>query len=286
VDWGAAQARLRGPAFAPIAPALARLDPCRWPAHEELTALAVGIVTSRGVPVRFVPPRTRHDEGRPYYELHIAQTGEVETRAQNWHDLFNALAWVALPKAKAAINAQHAAMLEEGGREEARRRNPARDALTLFDEGGVAVASGDPTLLQLIAEHRWKELFWLRRDELAGKVRFIAFGHSLFEKMLAPFIGIVAKTVFLPVDEGFAALPGPAQAARADALLAAHFADRSRFASPRSMAPLPVLGIPGWHPGTSREDFYDDADHFRPKGGERQKRGQIPFSDDSPEKGI
>jgi len=54
--------------------------------------------------VRFVPPRTRHDEGRPYYELHIAQTGEVETRPGNWHDLFNALAWVAFPRRKAAIN--------------------------------------------------------------------------------------------------------------------------------------------------------------------------------------
>jgi len=272
VDWAAAQARLRGPAFAPIAPALARLDPGRWPAHDELTALAGGIVTSRGLPVRFVPPRAQQDEGRAYYEMHIAQSGEVETRAENWHDLFNALAWVAFPKSKAAINAQHAAMLEEGGQEEARRRNPARDALTLFDEGGVAVASSSPELLRLIVDFEWKELLWRRREELARKVRFIAFGHSLFEKMLDPFIGIVAKTVFLPVDEAFADLPGPAQVARADALLAAHFAERSRFASPRSMAPLPVLGIPGWHPGTAREDFYDDADHFRPR-----KKGSESF---------
>lgn len=263
MDWAGAQARLRGPAFAPIAPALARLDPCRWPAHEELTALAEGIVTSRGVPVRFVPPRTQRDEGRPCYEMHIAQTGEVETRAENWHDLFNALAWVAFPRAKAAINAQHAAMLEVGGREEARRRNPARDALTLFDEGGVAVASASPELLRLIVDFEWKELLWHRREELARKVRFIAFGHSLLEKMLAPFTGIVAKTVFLPVDEGFAALSGSAQAARADALLAAHFADCLRFASPRSMAPLPVLGIPGWYPDTDREAYYDDPMHFR-----------------------
>jgi hypothetical protein len=267
VDWAAAQARLRGPAFAPIAPAVARLDPSGWPTHEELTALAEGIVTARGVPVRFVPPRTQDDEGRPCYEMHIAQTGDVETRAENWHDLFNALAWIAFPRAKAAINAQHAAMLAEGGEAAARRRGPERDALTLFDEGGVAIASSDPALLQLVAEHRWKELFWLRRDELARHARFIAFGHSLFEKMLAPFIGIVAKTVFLHVEQGFAALPGPEQVARADALLAAHFADRSRFASPRSMAPLPVLGIPGWYPGNSRADFYDDADHFRPKRG-------------------
>ena len=287
MDWAAAQARLRGPAFAPIAPALSRLDPCRWPAHEELTALAAGIVTSRGMPVRFVPPLAQHDGGRPHYEMRIARTGEVETRAENWHDLFNALAWVAFPKAKAAINAQHAAMLEEGGPEEARRRNPARDALTLFDEGGVAVASS--SIRRSCGSSRTtggRSSSGCGATGSRGTRNFIAFGHSLFEKMLTPFIGIVAKTVFLPVDEGFAILPGPAQAGRADALLAAHFADRSRFASPRSMAPLPVLGIPGWHPGTSREDFYDDADHFQPKTGRREKRGQIPFPGKSSGKGI
>jgi len=26
---------------------------------------------------------------------------------------------------------------------------------------------------------------------------------------------------------------------------------------------MPVLGIPGWHPDTSIESFYDDATHFR-----------------------
>lgn len=151
--------------FAPIAPAIARLDPARWPTHEELTALAEGIVTSRGITIRFVAPRAQRDEGRPYYERHIAESGEVETRPENWHDLFNALAWVAFPKAKAVINAQHAAMLAEGGEEEARHRSSARDALTLFDEGGVVVASSSPALLRLIVDFEWKELFWHRRED-------------------------------------------------------------------------------------------------------------------------
>jgi hypothetical protein len=267
VDWTAAQERLRGPVFAPIAPAVARLDPGRWPTHAQLTALADGIVTAQGIPVRFVPPRTQRDEGRPYYELHVARTGEVETRAENWHDLFNALAWIAFPRAKAAINAQHAAMLAEGGEAEAARRSPERDALTLFDEGGVVVASSAPGLLRLIVDFEWKELFWRRREELAQRARFIAFGHSLFEKALDPYIGMVAKTVFVPVGDFFPMLPPESQVAEADGLLAAHFAVRSRFASPKAMAPLPVLGIPGWHADTDRESFYDDADHFRPKKG-------------------
>ncbi|MBL0143420.1 MAG: DUF3025 domain-containing protein [Betaproteobacteria bacterium] len=263
MDWAAARTRLRGPVFAPLAPALARLDPFRWPTHADLTRLAEGIVTSRDIPLRFVPPRAQRDERRPNYERHIAESGEVETRADNWHDLFNALAWIAFPKAKAAINEQHAAMLSAGGEEEARRRNPARDALTLFDEGGVVVASSSPALLRLIVDFEWKELFWHRRAELSGKVRFIAFGHSLFEKALDPFIGIVAKTVFVPVSEMFAMLPPESQVAQADVLLAAHFANRSRFTSPKVMAPIPVFGIPGWYPDTERESYYDDKDHFR-----------------------
>jgi len=263
MDWPAAQEKLRGPAFAPLAAAIARLDRSRWPTLDELNALADAVVTSRGMPVRFVPPREQRDGSRPTYERHIGESGEVETRPQNWHDLFNALAWIAFPQAKAAINAQHAAMLEEGGEEEARRRSPARDALTLFDEGGVAVASSSPALLRLIVEHEWKELFWHRREEVAEKMRFVAFGHALFEKALDPFIGIVAKTVFVPVGDLFPMLPPETQMAQADSLLAAHFAVRSRFLSPKSMPPLPVLGIPGWYHDTDREGYYDDPDHFR-----------------------
>jgi len=274
VDWAAAQERLRGPVFAPLAPAIARLDPGRWPTHEDLTALAAGVVSSRGIPIRFVPPRTQRDEGRPYYERHIAESGEVETRPANWHDLFNALVWIAFPKAKAAINAQHEAMLAEGGEEEARRRSPARDALTLFDEGGVAVASSSPEMLRLIIDFEWKALFWERREELARKVRFVAFGHSLFEKALEPFEGVVAKTVFLPVSDFFAMLSPQSQVEEVDSLLAAHFAQRSRFTSPKAMAPLPAFGVPGWHPGTAFEPYYDCADHFRKK----REKGTDPFS--------
>jgi DUF3025 family protein len=259
---------LRGPIFAPLARVAAELPQDRWPTHEELTAVAAarGIVTSRGQPLRFVAPREHTDRERRYYEIRIAETGEVETRPENWHDLFNAFAWLAYPAAKAAINAQHAAILEERGEEEAKRRSPERDALTLFDEGGVVVLSTSPQLLRLIVDFEWKELFWNRRSELEGRMRFLGFGHAMFEQALDPYLGMVAKTVFVPVDELFFMLPMEAQVERADALLAAHFTDRARFRSPKMMAPMPVLGVPGWHPGTAREDYYDDASHFRSKG--------------------
>lgn len=265
VDWAAAGERLRTPIFAPLASAIGRLPRERWPDRAALTAAAEGVRTARGVALRFVAPREHTDRERRYYELHIADTGEVETRPENWHDLFNALVWITFPKAKAAINAQHAAILEERGESEARRRSPERDALTLFDEGGVAVASSSPELLGLIVDFEWKELFWSRRDELGRKLRFLAFGHALYEKALEPHIGIVAKTVFAPVGESFMMLPGPSQVLEADSLLARHFESRTRFATPKAMAPMPVLGVPGWHPDTERESFYDDPEHFRRK---------------------
>ncbi|MGZ5660123.1 MAG: DUF3025 domain-containing protein [Usitatibacter sp.] len=266
MDWAAARERMRTPLYAPLASAFDRLSAERWPTHDELTVLASHAVTARGSAIRFVMPRGNDARERRYYELRIAESGEIETRPGNWHDLFNALAWIAYPRAQAAIHAQHAAILEERGEEEAKRRSPERDALTLFDEGGVVVASGSPELSRLIADFEWKELFWRRRGELEARMRFFAFGHALHEQALAPYHGMVAKTVSVEADGALLALPLEAQVARVDELLAAHFSDRTRFSSPRAMPPLPVLGIPRWHPDTALESFYDDAKHFRSKG--------------------
>jgi hypothetical protein len=264
MDWTSARERLASPIFAPLAPALARLPADRWPAHAELSVLAEGVRTGRGKAVRFVKPRERNDRERRYYESHIAETGEVETR-ENWHDLFNALAWVTYPRSKARINAQHAAILEEGGDAEARQRSPERDALTLFDEGGVVVACSSPGLLRHIVDFEWKELFWSRRAELQEKARFFVFGHACYEQALEPYIGMVAKTVFVPVSDFFFMLSLESQLEEVDKLVASHFASRARFASPKAMAPMPVLGVPGWHFSAQDERFYDDESHFRSK---------------------
>jgi len=263
MDWSEAQQRLAEPMFAPLRAAFARLPRDRWPTHEELSAAAEGLETASGRGLRFVPPPKPGAGERRSYEERIAATGEVATRERDWHDLFNALAWLAYPRTKARINAQHAAILAEGGEEEALRRGPERDALTLFDEGGVIVASSSAQLLRLAADREWKQLFWHRRAEHAASLAFFAFGHALFEKGLAPYPGIVAKTIFVRVDELFFVLPGEAQVARIDEAASGHFANRMRFASPRAMPPLPVLGIPGWHPDTARESWYDDERHFQ-----------------------
>jgi hypothetical protein len=249
--------RLEGPVFEPLRAALARLAPDRWPTHAELTAAASGILTCGGRQLAFVTPREHSDRERRYYEVRVAQSGEVETRAENWHDLFNALAWITFPRAKAAINAQHAVLLAERGDAEALRRGPERDALTLFDEGGVAVVSSDPEVFRRIVDFEWKALFWHGRESLARTTRFIGFGHAFYEQMREPFLGLVAKTVFLEAAD--------VAGCDVDARLAGHFADRARFHSPKAMAPMPVLGVPGWYPESQHEAFYDDPKHFRGK---------------------
>ena len=254
---------LASPIFEPLRPLLQALPQDRWPTHSELTALADGVTTARGMPVRFVPPRGHDEHERRYYEVRIAESGEVETRPENWHDLFNALVWITFPRAKAMINDKHARMLEERGEAEARRRSPERDALTLFDEGGVVVSTSSPEVMRLIREFEWKELFWTRREELGEKARFFVFGHACYEQALAPYVGMVSKTLFVPVSDFFFMLAPESQLEEIDQQVAGHFASRARFASPKSMAPMPVLGVPGWHPSTALAAFYDDANHFR-----------------------
>ena len=264
MEWPEARARLAAPIFAPLQPILSQLPGERWPTLDELSALAANVRTAMDRPVRFVAP-DRMAGDRLTYERHIAMTGEVPSRPRNWHDLFNALCWITWPLTKAKINAQHVALLDERGDAELRQRGPERDSLTLFDEGGVIVAASDPALLQLVRDFCWKELFWERRAEAEARLRFFVFGHGCYEQALAPYLGMVAKTVFVPVDELFHLLPIEVQLPRVDALAAAFFASRIRFSSPKSLAPMPILGVPGWHFGEQDEAFYSDAKHFRSK---------------------
>ncbi|TGT79046.1 DUF3025 domain-containing protein, partial [Mesorhizobium sp. M8A.F.Ca.ET.161.01.1.1] len=46
-----------------------------------------------------------------HYETRIAR-GRIATRADNWHDLFNALVWAAYPQLKRALNVQQCRHIE------------------------------------------------------------------------------------------------------------------------------------------------------------------------------
>ncbi len=260
ISWRAAANMLEAPFFDGVRDLLRELVRAdglgrnTWPTHAALNAIATErqITNARGVPIRFVPPASDSISAMRY-ETDIAHTGAVPTR-ENWHDLFNALQWIAFPHVKSAINEQHAQLLAAGGALEATARSAPRDVLTMADESGVIVASADDSLLDLIRQFQWRELFVDRRDAVIAHMHFVLVGHGLMEKALAPFVGMTAKAILLNVD---------ARATSIDRAAADWLADEGHLADSRQLAPLPLLGIPGWDARNESARFYDNAAYFR-----------------------
>src|SRR5258706_875283 len=145
---------LDAPIFAALVPLLRCLPPDRFPRYDELNALATPSVASGGgAPIRFVPPAASVQYATPVFG-----TGEVQTRPDNWHDLFNALVWLAFPRTKAGLKLHHCEEIR--ARRGERLRGTARDGLTLFDEGGIVVAAAGAELVALLPRYSWQELVW------------------------------------------------------------------------------------------------------------------------------
>lgn len=184
-----------------------------------------------------------------HYEARIAQ-GRIATRADNWHDLFNALVWASHPQLKRALNVQqcqHIEAMPPG------QRNRAQAALTQFDETGVIVRVRDDTLLRAWDGHDWPALFEPTRWQ-GGDIAIAAvFGHALMEQALLPGRLLVGKCVVVQ---------GDADAACVDAVTAA-IAEGRAVTDPLQLRPLPLAGIPGWH-DVQDSAFYRNADYFRP----------------------
>ncbi|HEX4798261.1 MAG TPA: DUF3025 domain-containing protein [Burkholderiales bacterium] len=249
---------LDAPIFTALKPLLQRLPTDRFPRLDELNALATPtVVSGGGAPIRFVPPAASAQ-----YEVRIFEAGEVQTRADNWHDLFNALVWLAFPKTKAVLNRHHCEQIR--ARRGERLRGTARDVLTLFDEGGIIVAAADAELPVLLREFRWKELFWRRRADVLRSMRFYVFGHAIYEKALEPYKGVTAKALIVDVAPDLLDVPLARQLTELDAHAADYFSGSQALASTRTLSPLPILGIPRWEPANACEEYYDDRAQFRP----------------------
>ena len=219
---------------------------------ERLNAAAqkAAIRVASGCPLRFVaPPKEAARYGD--YELRVHETGCVETRPGSLHDLFNALAWLAFPATKAALNDLHAKQIPL----ERERRGRFRDLLTLFDEGGAIVACDDAALIALLRAHRWKDLFWRHREHVRRALRIQVVGHAVLEQSLRPWPGITCKVVFVAANSD------------ADLAAAAWLRALPKNATPREMASLPIFGFPGWLGSAEHAEFYDDERYFRPLPG-------------------
>lgn len=190
-----------------------------------------------------------------HYEARIAQ-GRIATRADNWHDLFNALVWARYPQLKQVLNVQqcrHIASIPPG------QRNRAQAALTQFDETGVIVRVRDEDVLAAWDVHDWPALFEPARWQ-SGDIAIAAiFGHALMEQALLPGRLLVGKCVVVH---------GEVDDACVDAVTAA-IAEGRAVTDPLQLRPLPLAGIPGWYPGQDAA-FYADAAYFRPLRAGRQ----------------
>jgi len=226
--------------------------------------LPEGTVNLRGMPIRFVPGSALPGVD---YEAHIHDTGEVSTRENNWHDLFNALVWSRFPRLKAAMNAVHFTEMQQ----DRIGRGPVRDALTLFDECGAIVLSDDIGSLELIAAHEWQEIFQKHARRWGQRLHFFICGHALLEKFIHPYKAIAAHVVLIHMEQ---TSPGEQreQLLRAiDAYLARTLLAASILRTPGDLAPLPVMGIPGWWARSEQDSsFYANRDVFRPRGPKRQ----------------
>lgn len=260
----------RSPMFLPLRPHGAALRSADWPDMAQLQRMLDAnvppAVSGGGMRLRLVAPQARGAALEDKYEARIYLRGEVELRPANWHDLMNALVWLAFPRAKAALNARHYRALLRQRSAGVPNRGPLQDAMTLFDEGGVVVA-GDAGLLQLLREFRWKELFWHNRARVESRMRFYLFGHALYEKALSPYAGITGRGILFEAGGDFLGAGTGAQIAQLDAMLEKSLLDDGAWNTTRELAPVPVLGVPGWCPDNARAEYYDNTDYFRPGRG-------------------
>lgn len=257
--------RWNGPWWNDYRPLLAQLGGAHAAGPEQLNELLpAGVVSGGNKSLRFVPASSVPAVD---YERHIFETGDVSTREDNWHDLFNALVWCRLPRLKAAMNALHYAHLDE---EHAGRRGPQRDALTLLDESGAIVVSCDRALLEALSMRDWRRAFVDLGCAWSGGSRIVICGHALLEKLLLPYKSITAHVCLIHLDASAHAMQADALLAWLDQTLADGLLD-GLCRSPADLSPLPLMGIPRWWPAGSQDSaFYADTAVFRPPSADLQ----------------
>lgn len=265
VDAWNPQQLMQSPMFAPLLGWLEKLGSGHLPTLNELNLLLAEhmkpITVSNGKPLCFVAQVHGRLPFEAQYEPRCFLSGEVQTRTENLHDLFNALVWLAFPQAKAVINVRHyeAAIGGSAGK----GRGSGRDMLTLFDESGVVVVYADEELAGLLRGFQWKELFWERRRQMQANMGFYLFGHGLYEKAMQPYVGMTGHGLLLAVEPDFFALPLQQKLARLDALLAAYLNEPTHCRSTRELTPVPLLGVPGWAAENEDQRYYENTRYFR-----------------------
>ena len=258
-------------------PFLDRLSGSGFPSCSQLnTLLPHGLISAGGHAIRFVASDQLADDA---YEQLIYTTGQVSTRPDCWHDLFNALIWMRYPRIKTAMNKLHH---QAGAGLKSGRRGQLRDALTLFDECGVIVFSDHLEILKALAERRWSDAF--HSVDFRTSVGLSVSGHAMLEKYLSPYKAMTAKALLFHVDTGFMKLSRPEMIDLLDLEIANQFLNGEVLNKPACLSPLPLAGVPGWWPRDVQEDgrFYNDPQVFRPAPAELNPAPVLKFMESRP----
>ncbi len=256
--------------FASLKPLLDGVPHGTWPQASHWNALSAdrGLRTLSGAALHFVHP-SEPTLSAIDFERKIYATGAVETRAL-WHDAFHACTWLTFPRTKARLNALH---VQDGLDSSPNRRSALRNLVTLFDEGGLIVASSDATLLDLIRHFQWRTLFVERRTHVLEQMDFVVFGHALYERLLNLHHGATGRGLLLQVSSDYFAASPTERLAMLEERLCAWFLMASTALSAPSTAllhPVPLKGIPGWARENADPAYYDDTTQFR--AGRRKSR--------------
>ena len=210
--------------------------------------------------VRFVAQKPELLADGMHYEQRIAERGEIATREGNWHDLLNALIWLRYPEIKQALNRRQMAEILRMG---PKQRSRSQYAMTHFDEAGVIVVVRDSGLLALWDAHDWHALFWQHRQAwLDGRIEVEVFGHALLEHALSADKLLVGKALVFHA-------PATTDIERARSRCAELISTGEMLCDPLDLRPLPLSGIPGWHPDNISESFHRTTECYQPRRADR-----------------
>lgn len=209
----ASQVFEESPWYAWLEPMLSEVarGPC-FPTPEAWTALQASVAAQAGVPeLRFMASPAKKPRRRirkepivlgELYEGRIVERFEVPTRLDDWHDFFNALAFLAFPASKWALHARQyrllAARIAPKSRKLPGARTREQDALSLLDEGGILVALPEEQARALATEPAAFEAELTPLLE-RGTARAVPFGHALFEHLVLGRDDMVGTLLVVPV---------------------------------------------------------------------------------------
>jgi hypothetical protein len=234
-----------------------------WVARCNLLAGSRDLRSAAGASLSFVVDDASM-AGALGYEAAILHQGRIACRAHGrgaLHDLHNALAWLTFPRIKAALNRLH---LERAGGP-GKGRGRVRDAVTLLDESGLLWLSRSTLLDEQLLARDWRGLLVANRERVRAEVLPIIVGHGLLEKLATPYKSMTAHCLVcsgcpVPATERDLA---ERDLAGIDATVAAAIAAAFTAHGLPKLAPLPILGLPGWDPANTDRSYYDDARVFR-----------------------